>query len=93
VTRVAVDKQLIKPAEAEIKMPEGVSLISGKAEVELDHLTGRSALWENRGKDPVFFSGLPSDYARRVVWVVRGEGPLQVEVSSERAGTVRLETG
>ena len=92
VTKVAVDKDLIKPVKAEIKMPEGTSLVSGKAEVELGHLAGRSALWENRWKDPAFFAGLPSDYARRVVWVVQGEGPLQVEVSSERAGTVRLET-
>jgi hypothetical protein len=93
VTKVGVDKKLVKPVEAEIKMPEGASLLSGKAEVELGHLTGRSALWENRWKDPAFFDGLPSDCARRVVWIVRGEGLLQVEVSSERAGTVRLETG
>jgi murein tripeptide amidase MpaA len=93
VTKVALDKDLIKPVEAEIKMPEGANLVSGKAEVELGHLTGRSALWGNRWKGPAFFNGLPSDYARRVVWVVRGEGPLQVEVTSERAGTVRLETG
>jgi murein tripeptide amidase MpaA len=92
VTKVALDKDLIKPVEAEIKMPEGANLVSGKAEVELGHLTGRSALWGNRWKGPAFFNGLPSDYARRVVWVVRGEGPLQVEVTSERAGTVRLET-
>jgi murein tripeptide amidase MpaA len=92
VTRVALDKKLVKPVEAEIKMPEGASLVSGKAEVELGHLTGRSALWGNRWKNPAFFNGLPSEYARRVVWIVRGEGPLKVEVSSERAGTVRLET-
>ena len=77
----------------EINLPEGTSLVSGKAEVELDHLTGRSALSGDRWKDPAFFDGLPSDYARRVAWVVRGEGPLQVEVSSERAGTVRVESG
>ena len=93
VTKIAVDKNLVKPVKAAIKMPEGTSLVSGKAEVELGHLTGRSALWENRWRDPAFFAGLPSDYACRVVWVVRGEGAFQVEVSSERAGTVRLETG
>jgi hypothetical protein len=79
--------------QVEINLPEGTSLVSSKAEVELDHLTGRSALSGDRWKDPAFFDGLPSDYARRVVWVVRGEGPLQVEVSSERAGTVRVESG
>jgi murein tripeptide amidase MpaA len=93
VTRVAADRKLVKPVEAEIKVPEGASLISGRAEVELGHLAGRSALWGNRWKDAAFFDGLPSDYARRVVWVVRGEGLLRVEVSSERAGTLRLESG
>ena len=93
MSRVALDKSLVKPVEAKIELPEGASLVSGKAKVELGHLTGRSALWDNRWKDPTFFDGLPSEYARRVVWVVRGEGSLEVEVSSERAGTVRLEVG
>ena len=93
VTRAATDTKLVKPVRAEIKMPEGTSLVSGKAEVELGHLAGRSALWGNRWKGAAFFDGLPSDYARRVVWVVRGIDPLQVEVSSERAGTVRLRSG
>jgi murein tripeptide amidase MpaA len=93
VTRAALEKKLVKPVVAEIKVQEGASLVSGRAEVELGHLAGRSALWGNRWKDAAFFDGLPSDYARRVVWVVRGEGSLQVEVSGERAGTVRLESG
>lgn len=93
VTKVAADKELAKPAKAGIKLPGGASLVSGKVEVELGHLTGRSALLDNRWKDPAFFEGLPSDYTRRVVWIVRGEGPLQVEVSGERAGMVRLHSG
>jgi hypothetical protein len=44
----------------------------------------------NRWKSPGFFEGLPSDYARRVEWVVRGEGNAEVEVRSEKAGTVWL---
>ena len=92
ITKVASDKNLVKPVEAKIRMPEGASLLSGKAEVEIGHLSGRSALWGNRWKDPAFYAGLPSDYARRVVWVVRGEGSLEVEVSSEKAGTILLET-
>ena len=90
VTEVAVDKKLVKPVEAGIKLPEGVSLASGKTQVELGHLAGRSALLDNRWKNPAFFEGLPSDYTRRLVWIVRGEGPLEIEVSSERAGTIRL---
>jgi murein tripeptide amidase MpaA len=91
VTRIAADKKLVKPVEAEITLSEGASLVSGEAEVELGHLAGRSTLLGNRWKNPAFFEGLPSDYARRVVWVVRGEGPIGIEVRAERAGTVRLE--
>ena len=68
-------------------MPTDASLVSGEREVELGHLAGRSALAGNRWKSPAFFEGLPSDYAGRTVWVVRGEGPVRVEVRGGRAGT------
>ncbi len=90
VTRIAADKKLVQPVEAEISLPEGADLVSGEREVDLGHLTGRSALEGNSWKDPSFFAGLPSDYARRVVWVVRGAGPVEVEVRSEKAGILRL---
>ncbi len=86
-----MDKKVAKPVKAEMKLPEGATIISGKREVELGHLAGRSALAGNRWKSPGFFEGLPSDYARRVEWVVKNEGNLEVEVRSEKAGTVRLE--
>ncbi|MGB3635838.1 MAG: hypothetical protein WA982_17510, partial [Rubrobacteraceae bacterium] len=89
---VAADKKLVKPVMVELDIPEGVELVSGKRETELGHLAGRSALLGNRWKDPTFFNGLPSDYARRVEWVVGGEGSVGVEVRSEKAGIVRLES-
>jgi murein tripeptide amidase MpaA len=91
VTRIAVDKKVAKPVKAEIKLPESATIVSGEREVDLGHLAGRSALAGNRWKSPGFFEGLPSDYARRVEWVVKSEGNLEVEVRSEKAGTVRLE--
>ncbi len=91
VTRIAVEKNIAKPAKAEIRLPGGAELVSGEGEVDLGHLAGRSALAGNRWKSPGFFEGLPSEYARRVEWIVRGEGPVEVEVKSEKAGTVRLE--
>jgi len=92
VSSVAADKKLARPVDVGIELPQGASLVSGEREVELGHLAGRSALAGNRWKSPAFFEGLPSDYASRTVWVVRGEGPVQVEVRGGRAGTVRLET-
>jgi murein tripeptide amidase MpaA len=93
VTRVAADKKLTRPVEVRIELPQGARLVSGEREVELGHLAGRSALAGNRWKSPAFFEGLPSDYARRTVWVVRGEGPVRVEVRGGRAGTARLAAG
>ena len=92
VTKVAADKKLVKPVTVKLDLPEGVELVSGKHETELGHLAGRSALLGNRWKDPTFFNGLPSDYAVRPEWVIRGEGPIGVEVMSEKAGTLRLES-
>jgi murein tripeptide amidase MpaA len=92
VTRVAADKKLARPVEVRIELPQGARLVSGEREVELGHLAGRSALAGNKWKSPAFFEGLPSDYARRTVWVVRGEGTVEVEVRGGRAGSARLET-
>jgi murein tripeptide amidase MpaA len=91
ITSVAADKELVKPIEARLDLPPNASLVSGEREVVLGHLAGRSALTSNRWKNPSFFQGLPSDYASRTFWVVRGEGPVQVQVRGGRAGTIRLE--
>lgn len=93
VTRVAADKKLAKPVEVELGLPRGATLVSGEERQELGHLSGRSALASGPWKNPVSWDGLPSDYARRVVWVVRGEGPVKIQVKSEKAGIVRLNTG
>lgn len=93
VTQVASDKKLVKPVKAEIELPEGANLISGEAEMDLGHLAGRSALEGNSWKDPAFFQGLPSRYAQRVIWIVRGNGPIRIEVHGERSGNVSLKTG
>ena len=92
VTRVAADKKLVKPVKASLTLPEGAGLVSGEPEVDLGHLAGRSALVGGGWKGPAFFQGLPSDSAKRYVWVVRGENQVEVEVRSEKAGTVRLES-
>ena len=90
VTRIAADKKLVKPVAVELTLPNGTELISGKRETKLGHLAGRSALLGSRWKQATFFNGLPSDYARRAEWVVRGEGSVEVEVRSEKAGILRL---
>jgi hypothetical protein len=91
VTRVAADKKLVKPVKALLTLPEGAELVCGEPETDLGHLAGRSALVGGGWKGPAFFQGLPSDHAKRCVWVVRGDGPVEVEVRSGKAGLVRLE--
>jgi hypothetical protein len=91
VTRLAADKKLVKPVKALLNLPEGTELVSGEPEVDLGHLAGRSALVGGGWKGPAFFQGLPSDHAKRCVWVVRGAGPVGVDIRSEKAGVVRLE--
>ena len=85
-------QEAVRPVDVRIELPQGARLVSGEREVELGHLAGRSTLAGNKWKSPVFFEGLPSDYARRTVWVVRGEGTVEVEVRGGRAGSARLET-
>jgi murein tripeptide amidase MpaA len=92
ITSVATDKKLAKPVQATLGLPPEASLISGQREVDLGHLAGRSALTANRWKNPPFFQGLPSDYARQTTWIIRGEGPVRIDIRGGRAGTVRLET-
>jgi hypothetical protein len=90
VTRIAADKKLVKPVKATLSPPRGASLVFGEWEADLGHLAGRSALVGGGWKGPAFFQGLPSDHARRHVWILRGEGPVEVEVHSEKAGVLRL---
>ena len=93
VTTIAADKKLVKTVEVAVELPEGAEFVSGERETDLGHLAGRSALLGNRWKNPTFFNGLPSDHASRLVWVVKGDGPIEVEVRSERAGIIRLKSG
>ena len=89
---MAVDKKLAKPVKGILELPAGASLVSGQREVDLGHLAGRSALTSNRWKNPPFFQGLPSNYARRTVWIIRGGGPIEIEVRGGRAGSAHLST-
>jgi murein tripeptide amidase MpaA len=80
VTRIAADKKLVKPVEVEMTLPEGMSLVSGETEVDPGHLSGRSALLDNRWKNAGWYGSC-------------GAGVGGIEVRAEKAGTVRLESG
>lgn len=83
-SKKALERKAVRPIEVILSLPDGVTLISGHLEQEIDHLEGRSnkvLSWLAKG----------TDYRRQVEWVIKGHSGAEIEVTvcSERAGTVR----
>ena len=91
VTQRAVDATSVRPMIGRITLPDGASLATGSARLDLGQLAGR-ALKQNAVRA---FSGSSDATADRAVaeWVVRGaEGTTcRVEIVHDRAGVVRTE--
>ncbi len=89
VTEKAVERNAVRPLEAEITLPDGGKVIGGEKKVELGQLDGRvhrrSLLW--------WASDDATSDRAKAEWVV--EAPpgavVQVEARHQRAGTVRRE--
>lgn len=79
-------RKAVRPVRAEIELPDGVSIISGKREVELGHLAGRS----NKLAVHEFFSASPTDNRSRTEWVLHADRDaiVKINISSERAGSL-----
>lgn len=82
----ALERQDVWPIEAELELPEGVSLITGERRQELGQLEGRSnKIWN-------WWSGAsPTDNRRKVQWVFKAAPGSRVEltVRAQRAGVLR----
>lgn len=87
VSQVALDRHLVRPVIIDLAVPRGAELLIGKPRTEIGHLAGTGILdeWESSR----WTDGLSRQNRARVEWLVRGAGPLAVEVKSERAGVVR----
>ncbi|MEA5533102.1 M14 family metallopeptidase [Crocosphaera sp. XPORK-15E] len=83
-SKKALERKAVRPIEVILSLPEGVRLISGQLEQEIDHLEGRSNKAYN-----TFAKG--TDYRRHVEWVIQGpvNSIIEVKAYSERAGTVK----
>jgi murein tripeptide amidase MpaA len=85
-SKKALERKDVRPIEAELELPEGVSIVSGQRRSELGQLEGRSnKLW-------VWFSGsTPTDNRCKVEWVLKGPrgSTVNLIVRSQRAGVVR----
>jgi len=82
----ALERNDARPIEAELQLPEGVSLISGERRQELGQLEGRSnKIWSWWG------GASPTDNRRKVEWVFKASPGSRVEltVQAQRAGVVR----
>jgi murein tripeptide amidase MpaA len=84
-SKKALERQDVRPIEAELELPEGVILIAGERRQELGQLEGRSnKIWN-------WWSGAsPTDNRRKVEWVFKAAPGSRVEltVRARRAGVV-----
>jgi murein tripeptide amidase MpaA len=82
----ALERQDVRPIEAELQLPEGVSLMAGERRQDMGQLQGRSnKIWS-------WWSGAsPTDNRRKVEWVFKATPGSRVEltVRAQRAGVVR----
>ncbi len=75
VTDQAIKNRKARPVKAEVRVPDGCSVVSGKPEIELGHLEGRLALGRA-------FGGA-STAGTLVQWVVKTSGtPVSVTVKA-----------
>jgi hypothetical protein len=76
-----------KPVKATIDLGENGEIVSGKAEAEVGHLSGRV----NQYNTLAFGSGVfPLDSRAMTEWIVRkpGGGTITISASAVKAGTV-----
>lgn len=84
----AKERGIVRPITARINIPDGAKLLLGQREHEIGQLEGRS----NKMYGGFFTSRDVTDNEERLEWVVRSEqsgAEVEIEVKSERAGTVR----
>lgn len=89
VTRRAVDNGYVQPMVARIELPDGATLVTGDARIDLGQVSGR-ALKQNAVRS--FSAGSDGTGDRTVAeWIVRAPAGTvcPVEVAHDRAGVVR----
>ena len=93
VAKKALERKVVRPVIAEIELPPGASLVSGKSRVELSQLEGRAY----KGAGNSGYSADTTDDRAKCEWVVHApavgaEGAtVKVVARHDRAGVVRAE--
>ena len=77
---------------AKLSCSDGVSIISGPDEIELEHLEGWGQTLVGSGRNPVYAS-LPSHGHRTIArWMVEGSGEINVTWCAGRGGEGKAES-
>lgn len=85
----ALERQIVRPIEVEVQMPETAALVMGQAKQRVGHLEGRS----NKAFVKAFSDAGEVDFRRKLEWVIRAPAGTRLGIlaRAERAGTVRTE--
>jgi murein tripeptide amidase MpaA len=87
ITKIALEKKLVRGVIAEIALPEGATLETGKQREEAGQLEGRAY----KASSPLGWSAVdPTEDRLKVEWVVRAPkgGAVALTARHDRAGTV-----
>jgi murein tripeptide amidase MpaA len=88
ITKKALEKKVVRGVVAEIELPEGATLRTGKPREELGQLEGRAY----KPSTPTTWHADPTDDRAKVEWVVHAPtgGTVKITARHERAGVVRV---
>jgi murein tripeptide amidase MpaA len=88
ITKKALEKKVVRGVVAEIELPEGATLRTGKPREELGQLEGRAY----KPSTPTTWHADPTDDRAKVEWVVHAPtgGTVKITARHERAGMVRV---
>ncbi len=89
ITKKALEKKLVRGVIAEIELPEGATLRTGKPREELSQLEGRAY----KPSAATVWNADPTDDRAKVEWVVHAPsgGTVRLTARHDRAGVVRVE--
>jgi len=88
VSKRALARKAVRGVIAEITLPQGATLASGKARDDVGQLEGKAHKHTGVSFWPDYNV---TDDRMKIEWIVRGDAGLQIDVTArhERAGTVR----
>ena len=80
-------RNAVRPIRVELELPEGVTLVQGKARLEMGHLAGRSNKFEFTQVEATS----PTDNRARAEWVVsaKRKGQLSLNIYCPRGGNIK----